>query len=154
MTDNPDNPKKPEPRRPGGKTKRGPMRFQQKTFADFFEEWIEERGDGKRREATIEQYRYMGRIYLVPAFGKFALTDVTGTAVNRFYRDMLRDGFSLATVSHTHFVLAGIFKMAAKKGLVLANPMLEVDAPPKKGRPTKEAASKKSTKKAKKGSAK
>lgn len=179
MADEPDKAeKKPEPRRPGGKQKRGPnkwllrifrgydannrriyysetfhggskdadkrlvelhnrhkaglpLKFQPKTFADFFDQWIEEMDNGKRREATIEQYRHTGRIYLVPAFGKFALTDITDTAIARLYRDMRKGEYSPATISHTHFVLASIFKLAAKKGLVLVNPMANVDAPPK-----------------------
>lgn len=119
--------KKPTPRRPGGKTKRGdgkwllrifrgydaggkriyyseifhggsreaddrlvelrnrqraglPLTFTSKTFKDFFEEWVEERDDGERRECTIEKYRYIGETYLLPAFGKFALTDINDSA--------------------------------------------------------------------------
>src|SRR5262245_66264771 len=100
MTDDQPGKKKPEPRRPGGKTKRGPnkwllrifrgydaggkriyysetfhggsreaddrlvelrnrqkaglpLTFTSKTFKDFFDEWIEERDDGKRRECKI-----------------------------------------------------------------------------------------------------
>src|SRR5262245_65430341 len=104
-----ETPKKPEPRRPGGKTKRGPnkwllriyrgvdankkriyyseifhggsreaddrltelknrhkaglpLKFEPKLFKDFFEDWIEDRDDGERRECTIEQYRARGEI--------------------------------------------------------------------------------------------
>src|SRR5262245_41985152 len=120
MTDQPKQPKKPEPRRPGGKTKKGPakwllrifrgydaankriyysetfhggsreaderlvelhnrhkaglpLKFQPKLFKDFFEEWIEDRDDGERRECTIDQYRDYGNRHLVSAFGKFTL---------------------------------------------------------------------------------
>jgi len=108
MTDEPDKvepgkpKKKPEPRRPGGKTKRGPnkwllrifrgydsagkriyysetfhggskqaddrlvtlcnnhkaglpLKFEVKTFKDFFDKWVEDLDDGKRRECTIEK---------------------------------------------------------------------------------------------------
>lgn len=178
MADSPDKKDKPEPRRPGGKTKRGPnkwllrifrgydaankriyyseifhggsrqaderltelknrhkaglpLTFQPKTFADFFEQWIEEMDNGKRREATITQYRDTGRIYLAPAFGKLALTDITDTAVGRFYNEMRKKGFSASTIRNAHFVMVSMFKMATKKGLILANPMATVDAPPK-----------------------
>jgi len=87
--------------------------------------------NGKRREATITQYRDSGRIYLTPAFGKLALTDITDTAVSRFYNEMRKKGFSASTISNAHFALASMFKMAAKKGLILVNPMATVDAPPK-----------------------
>lgn len=108
-----------------------PLKFKPKTFADFFEQWIEEMDNGKRREATIKQYRESGQIYLTPVFGKLALTDITDTAVSRFYNEMRKKGFSASTISNAHFVMASMFKMAAKKGLILVNPMATVDAPPK-----------------------
>src|SRR5262245_13802868 len=167
--------KKPEPRRPGGKTKRGPnkwllrifrgydgqgrriyfsetfiggsreaddrlvelrnrhkaglpLKFEAKTFADFFAQWIEDRDNGKRRECTIDQYRMMGRVYLLPAFGKFALTDVTDVAVKRFYKDMRKRKLSPSTTHNVHVLLANIFKMAVKRGLLLANPMSALEA--------------------------
>src|SRR5262245_10619349 len=49
-----------------------PLTFTSKTFKDFFDEWIEERDNGHRRECTIEHYRNIGQLYLLPAFGKFA----------------------------------------------------------------------------------
>jgi len=132
MTDEkPDN-KRPEPRRPGGKRKRGPnkwllrifrgydadgrriyysetfhggsrdadkrlvelhnrhkaglpLSFEPKLFKDFFEEWIEDRDDGERRECTIDRYRQTGRTLLLSAFSKFALTDITDVAIERLY---------------------------------------------------------------------
>src|SRR5262245_33961497 len=44
---------------------------------------------------------------------------------------MRKEGYSPATIQYVHFVLASVFKMAAKKGLVLTNPMADVDSPPK-----------------------
>jgi integrase len=106
-----------------------PFKFEPKLFKDFFEEWLDDRDDGERRECTIEQYRATGRIYLLPAFGKFALTDVTDVAIARLYRDMRKEKYSQATVSMVHVVLTNIFKLATKRGLVLVNPMNKVDAP-------------------------
>src|SRR5262245_64078390 len=127
--------KKPEPRRPGGKAKRGdnkwllriyrgydasgkriyysetfhggsreaddrlvelrnnhragrPLRFQPKTFADFYNEWKEDADDGERREETVRRYRQMAERHLVPTFGKFALTDITDVSIKRFYKDL------------------------------------------------------------------
>jgi integrase len=183
MTDEPDK-KRPEPRRPGGKQKRGPnkwllrifrgydaggnriyysetfhggsrdadnrlielrnrhraglpLKFQPKTFADFFEEWIEERDDGERRECTIGQYRQMGRAYLLPAFGKFALTDITDVAIGRLYKQMRKEGYAPATILLCHVLLINIFKLAVKRELVIVNPMAKVEPPTKpKAKPT------------------
>ena len=108
-----------------------PLQFEPKLFRDFFDEWIEEKDDGERRECTIEQYRTVGAAYLLPAFGRFTLADITDVAVERLYRDMRKRGRALATVRMAHVLLISVFKLAAKRGLVLANPMLKVDAPVK-----------------------
>jgi integrase len=170
--------KTPTPRRPGGKTKRGPnkwllrifrgydankkriyycetfhggskdaddrltelknrqkaglpLKFQPKLFRDYFNYWIEEADDGERRECTIEHYRKMATKYLLPAFGSFALTDVTDVAIKRFYKGLRKEGYAPATISLLHVILSGIFKSAEDADLVLRNPMRKVKAPEK-----------------------
>jgi len=44
---------------------------------------------------------------------------------------MRKAEYSPATIRFVHVLLTSIFKLAAKRGLVLANPMLKVEAPPK-----------------------
>jgi integrase len=176
--DNPPEKKKPEPRRPGGKTKRGPnkwllqifrgydasgkriyfsetfhggsldadnrlvelrnshragspMKFTPKLFKDFFEEWLDDRDDGKRREATIEHYRSFGGTYLTPVFGRLTLADITDVAIKRFYKDLRKRKLSPHTITMAHVLLTSIFKPATKRGLVLTSPMNEVDSPRK-----------------------
>src|SRR5262249_20863473 len=153
--------KKPEPRRPGGKTKRGPnkwllrifrgydaggkriyysetfhggsreggdrvfglrhrpraglpLEFRSENLADFFDVWCDEMDDGERRECKIERYRQVARTILIPAFGKFALTDITDTAISRLYRDMRsrKPPYSQATIRMAHVVLSAVLKAA------------------------------------------
>jgi hypothetical protein len=49
-----------------------PLKFEAKTFKDFFDHWIDDADDGERREATINHYRQRANKHLIPAFGKFA----------------------------------------------------------------------------------
>jgi integrase len=168
--------KKPEPRRPGGKTKRGanrwllrifrgydaggkriyysetfhggsreaddrlvelrnrhkaglPLKFKAKTFADFFDVWIDQVDDGERREETIRHYRQMATKHLLPAFGKFALTDVTDVAIKRLYKDLRKQEYAPATIGFLHTILTGLFQSAEDADLVLRNPMRKVKAP-------------------------
>lgn len=181
MTDEkPDNPpeeKKPEPRRPGGKQKRGPnkwllrifrgydsagkriyfseifhggsreadkrltdlhnrhkaglpLKFEAKTFADFFDKWIEDIDDGNRRECTIDRYRQVGRTILIPAFGKFALTDINDTAITRLYKSMRtrKNPYSQATIRMAHVVMSALLNAAEAEDLLLRNPMHKIRA--------------------------
>jgi integrase len=108
-----------------------PLKFEPKKFADFFEEWLEEMDDGERRECTIDVYRSNGNLYVLPAFGKFALTDITDVAITRLYKDLRKRKLSQSIVRQVHTLLGSIFKLAAKRDLILQNPMIKVDAPPK-----------------------
>jgi len=177
VTDEPDKKKKPEPRRPGGKTKRGPdkwllrifrgydsagrriyfsetfrggskdadkrltelhnrqkaglpLRFDSKLFRDYFDQWLEESDDGTRREATIRHYRHMGEKYLLPAFGDFALVDITDVAVKRLYKKWREEKYAPATIGLLHVILSSMFKAAESGDLVLRNPMRKVKSPP------------------------
>src|SRR5262249_46277380 len=167
---------KPEPRRPGGKSKRGdnkwllrifrgydaggkriyysetflggsreaddglvelrnnhragrPLKFQPKLFKDYFEEWIEDADDGERREETVRHYRQMATRHLVPAFGKFALTDITDVAIKRYYKALRKEEYAPATISFLHVILTSLFKSAEDADLVLKNPMRKVKGP-------------------------
>jgi integrase len=108
-----------------------PLKFEPKMFKDFFNEWIEERDDGERRECTIEKYREVGRDYLLPAFGKFMLADITDVAIQRFYKDLRKRGLAQATLHNIHVLLKNIFKLATKRELIIQNPMNNVDGPGK-----------------------
>src|SRR6266545_6624579 len=165
--------KKPEPRRPGGKTKRGPnkwllrifrgydsqgrriyysetfhggsreaddrlvelrnrhkagepLKFKPMTFKDFFQKWLEDIDDGERRECTVDQYRRAGSAYLLPAFGKFALTDITDVVISRFYRQMRQEKYAPATISFAHVLLSAVLKAAEAEDLLLRNPMNKI----------------------------
>lgn len=168
--------KKPEPRRPGGKEKRGPnkwllrifrgydaggkriyysetfiggskdadnrlielrnrhkaglpLKFEAKTFKDFFDKWIEDIDDGERREETIRVYRRQAEAHLLPAFGKMALTDITSEAISRLYKQMRGEEYAAKTISLLHTILVLIFNAAEKAELVLRNPMRNVKGP-------------------------
>lgn len=106
-----------------------PLKFEQKLFRDYFNQWIEESDDGERRECTITHYRKMAEKYLLPAFGDFTLTDVTDVAVKRFYKQMRKEDYAPATVIMLHVILSSMFKSAEDHDLVLRNPMRKVKAP-------------------------
>lgn len=106
-----------------------PLKFQPKTFSDFFNEWIEAIDDGERREETIRNYKRQGLKHLVPAFGKFALTDVTDVAIKRLYRELRKEGYAPGTINVLHTILTPLFAAAEDADLLLRNPMRKVKAP-------------------------
>jgi len=87
--------------------------------------------DGNRRECTVDQYRRAGEAYLLPAFGKFALTDITDVVITRFYRQMRREKYAPATISFAHVLLSAVLKAAEADDLLLRNPMSKIKKPKK-----------------------
>jgi integrase len=71
------------------------------------------------------------QIYLLPAFGKFALTDITDVAISRLYKSWRKEEYAPATISFAHVLLGNIFKLALRRGLILVNPMNNVEPPAK-----------------------
>jgi integrase len=108
-----------------------PLKFAPRLFRDFFNEWLEDCDDGERRESTIAQYRRMVETYLLPAFGKFTLTDISDVAIKRLYKEMRKRGLSASTVGQVHVYLTSIFKLAEERDLIRKNPMRKVGAPPR-----------------------
>lgn len=107
-----------------------PLKFEVKTLGDFFDKWLDDPDDGKRRECTIEKYREIGRYYLIPAFGKMALTDITDTAISRLYRDMRtrKPPYAPSTIRLVHVVLSSVLKAAEADDLLPRNPMHKIKA--------------------------
>lgn len=105
-----------------------PLKFEAKTFKDFFDKWIEDLDDGQRREATITTYRQAGQAYLLPTFGKLALADITDTAIKRFYKQMRQEDYAPSTITMAHVILSAVLKAAEASDLLLRNPMRKVKA--------------------------
>jgi integrase len=105
-----------------------PLKFQVKTFKDFFEKWIEDVDDGQRRECTIEYYRQVGRNILIPAFGDFALTDITDTAITRLYKSMRtrKPPYAPSTIRLAHTILSMTLAAAEADDLLLRNPINKI----------------------------
>jgi len=107
-----------------------PLQIESKLLRDFAREWIEERNNGVRREATIEHYRRITEAYIIPEFGGLALADITEAKIQAYYTSLRKKERAPATVRLIHVLLASIFKLAEKRELIRKNPMRFVEPPP------------------------
>jgi hypothetical protein len=108
-----------------------PLKLAPKLFKDFVTEWLDDCDDGEKREATIDHYRRMVETYILPAFGKFTLTDITDVAIKRLYKELRKRGLAASTIGQVHVYLTAIFNLAEERELIRKNPMRKVDAPAK-----------------------
>lgn len=108
-----------------------PLKFESRIFKDFVEEYFDAIDNGDRRECTIDQYRTTFANYILPSLDKLALTDINDVIISRLYKDLRKRKLSQTVLCQVHTQLAAIFKLAAKRDLILQNPMTKVDSPPK-----------------------
>ena len=97
------------------------------TFATVAEEWVKSKQD--RRPSYAADLRARVDKYLVPDFGNLRLDQVSVAAIERL-RDRLRDaGLAPRTVRGILQMVAGIFKLAIRRGQATANPCDRVERP-------------------------
>jgi integrase len=99
--------------------------------ADRAEENEAHSGQGKSRASLAMRspgFAVCG--YLLPAFGDFALVDITDVAVKRLYKKWRGEEYAPATIGLLHVILSSMFKAAESADLILRNPMRKVKAAP------------------------
>lgn len=102
------------------------------TLAEFAAAWYKTKSSGIK-QATRESYTTAMRVYLVPALGKYKLSDLTPAIIQTKY-DVLADGFRAAGRTSTplgvaHIVLSEILDHAERLGILNRNPARLVIVP-------------------------
>ena len=90
------------------------------TFATWFAEWMATATD--LRPNTLALYEYLGRRYLVPAFGSTELAKITAIDVRRWLAGMRGTKLSANTVAKAYRLLKHVMTTAADEGLIGRSP--------------------------------
>ena len=110
------------------------------TFGDFAEEWI---SSIQRRPRTIDAYRYALDRHLLPRFKHRKLASITTDDIARMVTEMQRhkrknqEGYAPWTIQGTLSTLSGIMSRAKRRGLIPANPVVDLardERPKQRGR--------------------
>ena len=89
----------------------------------WYKTWIEDYKSMTVKKGTIESYDCMYQYYVKPVLGKKLLQDIRGEHIQKFYNDMVKEGYSKSTISLVHVLLKSMFKQALKNELVKKNPV-------------------------------
>lgn len=73
--------------------------------------------------STRERYKGVIRNYLIPAFGKLCLRDLTPATLDRYFATLAKGELSQESLDKVRDVLASILKRAIRHGLVVKNPL-------------------------------
>ena len=105
------------------------------TVGDWVDQWIEAGAPGRRREKvserTLERYRDLLNVHVKPVLGPRRLQQLQPQEIDKLYSDMAEAAtIAPRTQHHVHVVFGACLATAARKGLIVANPMLRVEQVP------------------------
>lgn len=113
-------------------------------------EWVNDTwlavAKSRLKATTWDSYRRTLELHLLPAFGSMKLTDITPTALDRHYADLLENGrrnrdggpLSARSVRYVHAVVRKVLADAVDAGLLAVNPAARAKPPraPRSAAPT------------------
>lgn len=101
------------------------------TLAGWMETWLDRRSKPPKpvKPQTLRSYRSKVTLYILPALGRYKLTDLRAHHIDALYDGMRSRGLAEATVRQTHAILAKALSDARRKGLLNADPIKNADAP-------------------------
>ena len=106
------------------------------TFHDFTDHWLQEYASIQLEPTTIDIYKNLLRVHILPAIGHLKLSKIQPNHLNRFYASMLQTrkdgregGYSPVTIKRCHAVISSIFSTAVQWNITLANPCERVRPP-------------------------
>jgi integrase len=91
------------------------------TVEEYLTYWLENVHRLKIEPTTLDDYRKVLRVHLIPTFGKLQLTQLTGEQVQKFYVAKVDAGYAPGYVWKIHAVLSAALKYAVAKGVLMKN---------------------------------
>jgi integrase len=90
-------------------------------LATYVEQWLVERPE-PLRPRTLDLYRGLLRLHIVPTFGPVHLNRITSAAVRSWHAELRRGGVGDSTVAKAYRLLKGILNTAVEDDLLARNP--------------------------------
>lgn len=109
--------------------KHGDLPTKNQTVEQWFDYWFREIAAKKVRPNTLEGYRSVVFLHIIPTIGKVKLNKVTPAHVRRVTDGMLDKGLSSTYALLAHRTMAVSFKIAVREGRMSQNPASLTDAP-------------------------
>ena len=91
------------------------------TVAQWLDEWLRNYKEHNLRNNTIDNYKKITRVHIIPVIGKFTLAKLNTAMIQRIYNDLARQG-KYNTAIKVNIILNQAFNTAVKLGLIHINP--------------------------------
>ncbi len=106
------------------------------SFQSFTEIWFKDYAEMHLEASTIQLYRHLLKLHIIPAIGHLKLSKVLPAHLNKIYNTMAQQrydgkegGYAPKTIKHVHNVISGIYAAAIKWNIVTDNPCDRVEPP-------------------------
>jgi integrase len=98
---------------------------------EYLAYWLENVHRLEIELTSLQNYRLILRVHLIPAFGKLQLTQLTRDKVQKFYVDKLDAGYAPAYIAKMHVLLSAALKHAVDSDILSKNVCRGVKLPKK-----------------------
>ena len=103
------------------------------TFGQWVTQWLESGAPGNKNKKrvgarTLERYEELLRCHALPQLGDKLLQKISATDIDKLYRG-LEGKRSPRTIHHLHVALGACLGTAARKGMLVGNPVAKADVP-------------------------
>lgn len=105
------------------------------TFGEFASNFVRHYAVVQFKVTTVEQYRSLLRIHVLPVFGDRPIEEINALDLQRYVADGLLSGLSARTMRNHVIALRRMFTVAATWGLIAEDPAAKLESP----RPSKRA---------------
>ncbi len=92
------------------------------TLAEYLSLWLEDVARHRVTARSLDRYRSIVRVHLIPALGGVKLTSLRPDQVQHLYSRLVDEGLSAATIQKVHTVLHGSLKHAVAMHMLPRNP--------------------------------
>lgn len=77
------------------------------TFDEWYNTWMKEYKENRVKIGTYTCYQKYYKSVIKKRFGNKLLTDIRGEHIQKFYNDLIRDGYALSTITVISAVING-----------------------------------------------
>lgn len=95
-------------------------------FKEYAESWIKTTVPATCKESTLEDYRDILRLHVLPELGELPLQKITRDKVKDFLLGKVNEGYAGSTVNHMRNVVSGVLNKAVDNEIISSNPALRM----------------------------
>lgn len=112
------------------------------TLSEWFETWIEQYKKDRIKAGTYYNYRKYFDIMVKEKLGNKRLSDIRGEHIQKFYNELIKQGYAVSSIKIVSAVLNGCMQQALRNGLIERNPVKLTEPPKKQDREKRQAMTK------------